>query len=98
LSIRNIERAKVQHVCCVNVVELLKHEYLVLPLKSVRWLEMVFGEGKSAEEATRLLAEETFDIQKTSTDESQRNSEQEEKDESESSVISSENDSSEREA
>jgi large subunit ribosomal protein L4 len=70
LSARNLERAKVQHVCSVNVIELLKHEYVILPLKSVRWLEMVFGEGKSAEEAMRLIAEETDDIQKTSAEES----------------------------
>jgi large subunit ribosomal protein L4 len=57
LSTRNIPTAKVQHVCSINVVELLKHDIVLLPVKSVRWLEMVFGEGLSAEEASRKITE-----------------------------------------
>jgi large subunit ribosomal protein L4 len=57
LSIRNIPTAKAQHVSSINVVELLKHDCLIMPVKTVRWLEMVFGEGLSAEEATSRIAE-----------------------------------------
>jgi large subunit ribosomal protein L4 len=59
LSIRNVPAAKVQHVCSINVIELLKHDYVVMPVQTVRWLELVFGEGLSAEEASRRVAEET---------------------------------------
>ena len=55
LSTRNIPTAKVQHVSSINVVELLKHDYVVMPVQTVRWIEMVFGEGLSAEEATLKL-------------------------------------------
>ncbi len=58
LSTRNIPTAKVQHVSCINVVELLKHDYVIMPKMTVRWIEMVFGEGLSADEATRRIAEE----------------------------------------
>src|SRR2546421_1436616 len=57
LSVRNVPNAKVQHVCSINVVELLKHEYVVMPVQAVRWIEMVFGEGLSAEEASRKLVD-----------------------------------------
>ena len=57
LSARNIPTAKVQHVSSINVVELLRHDYLVVPVSVVRWLEMVFGEGLSADEATVRLAQ-----------------------------------------
>ena len=57
LSARNIPTAKVQHVSSINVVELLKHDYVIMPVQTVRWLELVFGEGLSAEEATRQIAE-----------------------------------------
>src|SRR5450759_2654879 len=56
LSLRNIPSAKVQHVSSINVVELLKHDCLIMPLKTVRWLEMVFGEGLSADEASERVA------------------------------------------
>ncbi|TMC39271.1 MAG: 50S ribosomal protein L4 [Chloroflexi bacterium] len=56
LSLRNIPSAKVQHVSSINVVELLKHDCLIMPLKTVRWLEMVFGDGMSAEEASAKIA------------------------------------------
>jgi large subunit ribosomal protein L4 len=59
LSIRNVPTAKVQHVCSINVIELLKHDYVVMPVQTVRWLELVFGEGLSAEEASHRVAEET---------------------------------------
>jgi large subunit ribosomal protein L4 len=58
LSARNIPMAKVQHVASINVIELLKHDYVVMPVQTVRWIELVFGEGLSAEEATRKIAEE----------------------------------------
>src|SRR5947209_4033517 len=58
LSLRNIPSAKAQHVASINVVELLKHDYLIMPMKTVRWLEMVFGEGMSAAEASSRIAEE----------------------------------------
>ncbi|MBV9228804.1 MAG: 50S ribosomal protein L4 [Chloroflexi bacterium] len=57
LSARNIPTAKVQHVSCINVVELLKHDYVVMPVKTVRWIELVFGEGMSADEASLKIAE-----------------------------------------
>ena len=57
LSARNIPLAKVQHVSSINVVELLKHDYVVMPVQTVRWIEMVFGEGISAEEASLKIAE-----------------------------------------
>jgi len=58
LSTRNIPSAKVQHVSSINVVELLKHDCVIMPVKTVRWIEMVFGEGLSAEEASeKILAE-----------------------------------------
>ncbi len=58
-STRNIPSAKVQHVSSINVVELLKHDYVIMPVKTVRWIELVFGEGISAEEASRKIVEET---------------------------------------
>ena len=66
LSIRNIPGAKVQHVASINVVELLKHDFVIMPIKTVRWLEMVFGEGMSAEEANSKL-NEAADGSSTST-------------------------------
>ncbi len=56
LSTRNIPGAKVQHVASINVVEMLKHDSLIMPESAVRWIEMVFGEGLSAEEASQQLA------------------------------------------
>jgi large subunit ribosomal protein L4 len=71
LSARNIPLTKVQHVSSINVVELLKHDYVVMPVQTVRWIEMVFGEGISAEEATLKMAETTSAEEEiTSTDES----------------------------
>jgi len=58
LSARNIATAKVQHVSSINVVELLKHDNVVMPLETVRWIEMVFGEGLSAEDASARIADE----------------------------------------
>jgi large subunit ribosomal protein L4 len=65
LSVRNIPMAKVQHVSSINVIELLKHDYVVMPVQTVRWIEMVFGEGISAEEASLKIAEvsETADAE-----------------------------------
>jgi large subunit ribosomal protein L4 len=58
LSLRNIPFAKVQHVSSINVVELLKHDCLIMPRKTVRWIELVFGEGLSAEEASARITDE----------------------------------------
>ncbi|HEX7735589.1 MAG TPA: 50S ribosomal protein L4 [Ktedonobacteraceae bacterium] len=58
LSTRNIPSAKVQHVSSINVIELLKHDYLVMPVHTVRWIELVFGEGLSSEEASQRIADE----------------------------------------
>ena len=58
LSTRNIPSAKVQHVSSINVVELLKHDCVIMPIQTVRWIELVFGEGLSAEEASQRIAEE----------------------------------------
>ncbi len=65
LSIRNIPMAKVQHVSSINVVELLKHDYVVMPVQTVRWIEMVFGEGISAEEASLKIAETAASTEET---------------------------------
>ena len=58
LSTRNIPTAKVQHVSSINVVELLKHDWIIMPKQTVRWIELVFGEGLSAEEASQQIAEQ----------------------------------------
>jgi large subunit ribosomal protein L4 len=58
LSTRNIPRAKVQHVSSINVIELLKHDVVIMPRHTVRWIELVFGEGLSAEEASQQIAGE----------------------------------------
>jgi len=58
LSARNIPSAKVQHVSSINVVELLKHDCVIMPKKTVRWIELVFGEDLSAEEASQQIAAE----------------------------------------
>ena len=60
LSLRNIPTAKVQHVSSINVVELLKHDCLIVPVNTVRWLEMVFGEGLSAAEASGKITGATL--------------------------------------
>lgn len=57
LSVRNVPTAKVQHVASINVIELLKHDYVLMPISTVRWLELVFGEGLSAEEASQRIVE-----------------------------------------
>jgi large subunit ribosomal protein L4 len=57
LSTRNIPNAKVQHVSSINVVELLKHDVVIMPVETVRWIELVFGEGLSAEEASHKIAD-----------------------------------------
>jgi len=69
LSARNIPTAKVQHVSSINVVELLKHDCVIMPIKTVRWIELVFGEGMSADEATAKVAEEFPEEEQVITDE-----------------------------
>ena len=46
-SVRNIPTAKVGHVASINLVELLKHEYLILPFATLRQLEQMFGDGST---------------------------------------------------
>jgi large subunit ribosomal protein L4 len=46
-SVRNIPTAKVQHISSINVVELLKHEYLIMPFETLRRLEQAFGDGST---------------------------------------------------
>src|ERR1700730_678177 len=58
-STRNIPNAKVQHVSSINVVELLKHDFVIMPRQTVRWIELVFGEGLSADEATQQIANQS---------------------------------------
>jgi len=58
LSTRNIPSAKVQHVASINVVELLKHDCVIMSKETVRWIELVFGEGLSAEEASQKITEQ----------------------------------------
>jgi large subunit ribosomal protein L4 len=58
-STRNIPYAKVQHVSSINVVELLKHDFVIMPRQTVRWIELVFGEGLSAEEAMQQIANQS---------------------------------------
>jgi large subunit ribosomal protein L4 len=58
LSTRNIPSAKVQHVSSINVVELLKHDCVIMPVETVRWIEMVFGQGLSAAEASEKITGE----------------------------------------
>ena len=61
LSARNIPNAKVQHVSSIKVVELLKHDCVIMPRQTVRWIELVFGEGLSADEATQQIADQSED-------------------------------------
>jgi large subunit ribosomal protein L4 len=66
LSARNIPTAKVQHVSSINVIELLKHDFIIMPRQTVRWIELVFGEGLSAEEASEQIADQLdSDIQES---------------------------------
>ena len=69
LSIRNIPFAKVQHVSSINVVELLKHDCLIMPLETVRWIEMVFGDGMSAEEASSKIANDELNGEESASEE-----------------------------
>jgi len=67
LSTRNIPSAKVQHVSSINVVELLKHDYVIMSKETVRWIELVFGEGLSAEEASQKITAQ-LDQEATATE------------------------------
>jgi large subunit ribosomal protein L4 len=82
LSTRNIPATKVQHVSSINVVELLKHDYVIMPVDTVRWIELVFGEGLSAEQANEriasILAEsQTESSAEETTDEAEESSDDE---------------------
>ena len=67
LSTRNIPSAKVQHVASINVVELLKHDCVIMSKETVRWIELVFGEGLSAEEASQKITAQ-LDEEATATE------------------------------
>src|SRR5712691_11212463 len=70
LSTSNIPTAKVQHVSSINVVELLKHDCVIMPVRTVRWIELVFDEGLSAEEATKQIAvDESEELSESESDE-----------------------------
>jgi large subunit ribosomal protein L4 len=56
-SVRNIPTAKVQHVSSINVVELLKHEYLIMPFEALRQLEQTFGDGSTTLPESLEIAE-----------------------------------------
>ncbi len=87
LSTRNIPSTKVQHVSSINVIELLKHDYVIMPVSTVRWIELVFGEGLSAEEASQQIAEALKEnlSEEEAEDEEESSSEEETEDEEESS-------------
>ena len=87
LSTRNIPSTKVQHVSSINVVELLKHDYVIMPVHTVRWIELVFGEGLSAEEASQRIAEAIMESapESASEDEQESLAEDEAEDEDENS-------------
>jgi large subunit ribosomal protein L4 len=86
LSTRNIPNAKVQHVSSINVVELLKHDFVIMPTQTIRWIELVFGEGLSADEATQKIADQADAEEVTKTTESEGTDEAEEVTETEAST------------
>lgn len=86
LSTRNIPNAKVQHVSSINVVELLKHDFVIMPTQTIRWIELVFGEGLSADEATQKIAGQADAEEVTDTTESEGTDEAEEVAETEAST------------
>jgi len=88
LSTRNIPSAKVQHVSSINVIELLKHDYIIMPVHTVRWIELVFGEGLSAEEASQRIADELAQEEEaTSTDETEEEADESSSEETEESSV-----------
>jgi large subunit ribosomal protein L4 len=56
-SVRNVPTAKVQHISSINVVELLKHEYLIMPFEALRQLEQTFGDGSTTLPESLEIAE-----------------------------------------
>src|SRR5579875_487030 len=100
LSARNIPSAKVQHVSSINVIELLKHDYVIMPVHTVRWIELVFGEGLSAEEASQRIASELAEAEEAAEeiDEANESSEDEEKSEDEANESTEDEEPSEDEA
>jgi len=56
-SVRNIPTTKVQHISSINVVELLKHEYLILPFEALRQLEQALGDGTTTVPESLEIAE-----------------------------------------
>ncbi len=83
LSTRNIPSAKVQHVSSINVIELLKHDYVIMPVNTVRWIELVFGEGLSAEEASERIRAALEEEAASATEEAEETEETEAADETE---------------
>jgi len=51
-------------------VELLKHDYVIMSKETVRWIELVFGEGLSAEEASQKITAQ-LDEEATATEQSE---------------------------
>jgi large subunit ribosomal protein L4 len=45
-SMRNIPHVKVGHVSSINVIELLKHDYLLLTSEALQYIEEAFDDGK----------------------------------------------------
>jgi large subunit ribosomal protein L4 len=97
LSTRNIPSAKVQHVSSINVVELLKHDYVIMPVNTVRWIELVFGDGLSAEEASQRIAEKASSAEDVSEDETSSAEETSSEDETSSVAETSEASEDEKE-
>jgi large subunit ribosomal protein L4 len=95
LSARNIPSAKVQHVSSINVVELLKHDYVIMPINTVRWIELVFGEGLSAEEASERIRAAIEEEEAASAEETEETEETEEAEEIEEAEETEEVDDSE---
>lgn len=91
LSVRNIPTAKVQHIASINVVELLKHEYLILPFATLQQLEQTFGDGtttlpeslKAEEEDEEVVDEEEEETEAEEEDKEEGEWEQSEEEESE---------------
>jgi large subunit ribosomal protein L4 len=72
-SVRNIPTAKVQHISSINVIELLKHEYLIMPFETLRQLEQTFGDGSTTlpESLEGAEAEEEEDEEEVTAEEAE---------------------------
>ncbi len=75
-SVRNIPTAKVQHISSINVIELLKHEYLILPFETLRQLEQTLGDGSTTLPES-LVSEEDEEAEDEETEETSQASDEE---------------------